>query len=279
MFKKTFGCGSLIAVFFVTILVIGLGGYFAYNNYISPYLNNADLQELYTIYRELSNEVNESTLVTNAPTTNDYETAKQNLTSSGITIFDENGNIDPNLLEETNFTPTSNIVLTDKELASLINEFIDNPQNLEKLGITEAQLGGLETQVLEVIIHEIDTSTVNLSFIVKLDMTQIKTHLGFFGFFIPDLLYVSSENTLQKIGNDYSLINGSLNINNLSEEMNTRMLEILVDALKETQENLTVENIQMGIGELILSGIEELGTSFQTNIEFSEGTITFVTNE
>jgi len=279
MLKKTFGCGSLIAVFFVTILVIGFGGYFAYNTYISPYLNNADLQELYTIYKELSNEVDESTLITNAPTVNDYESAKQNLISSGITIFDESGNIDPNLLEETNFTPTSNIILTDKELASLINEFINNPQNLEKIGIEESQLGGLQTQVLEVIIHEIDASTVNLSFIVKLDMTQIKTHLGFFGFFLPDLLYVTSENTLQKTGNDYALVNGSLNINNLSEEMNTRMLEILVDALKETQEDLTVENIQMGIGELILNGIEELSTSFNTNIEFSEGTITFVTNQ
>ena len=278
MFRKTFGCGSLIAVFFVTIAIILVGGYFAFTNYISPYLNNADVQELYQIYVELSKSVNEADLVTNAPLTADYDNAKQSLLTGGIDIFNEYGDIDPSKIEESNFIPESSIILSDKELASLINAFIENPLNLEKVGINPNDVGGLNTEVLEVNIEEININTINLSFVVKLDMTQIKNQLGFFGFFIPNELYLTNRNTLNYENGTYTLESGSIHVNNLPQATNDRMLEILVEALNENNPELTVETINKGVGELILRGIQEVSNTFNTSIEFSNGSITFIPN-
>jgi hypothetical protein len=276
MFKRTFGCGSLIAVFFVTVAIIVIGAYFAFTNFISPYLNNADIQEIYDIYVELSKDVNEESLVSNAPQEVDYDNAQQALVSSGIDIFNEYGDIDPTQIDESNFFPTNNITLADRELASLINAFIENPLNLQQVGINTEDIGGLQTKVLEVIIDEIDATTINLSFIVRLDMTQIKTQLGFFGFFLPDELYITNQNTLHYENNAYTLVSGNIHANNLPQETNDRMLEILVEALNENNPELTVESLNTGIGELILSGIEEVSNTFHTSITFAEGQITFI---
>lgn len=275
MFKKTFGCGSLILVFIITVSVIMVGGYLTFNKYISPYLNNAEIQEVYNIYMELSEPVNEGELITNAPQETDYDNAKTKLVAGGIHIFNEYGDIDPSLIEQSNFFPTGAIALTDKELAILINKFIENPLNLEQIGITSEQIGGLYTEVLEVNIEETGIDTVNLRFVVKLDMTTIKSQLGFFGLFLPDELYITNENTLELVNGEYVLINGSIHVNNLEEETNTRMLEILVEALNNIDENLTVESLHQGVGELILSGIEEASNTFNTDILFTNGFITF----
>jgi len=276
--KRNYGCGSFILVLIVTILVILIGGYFIFQSYISPYLNNADVQELYQIYTDLSEPVNESDFVSNIPDTADYNSAKNSLIAGGIAIFDESGEIDPALIEESNFYPTNDITLTDQELASMINAFIGNPLNLEKIGITEENIGGLNTQVLEVVIEKQNETTVKLSFVVKLDMTNIKMQLGFFGFFIPDTLYVENENILQLTEGGYSLIDGSVTVNNLDETKNERILEILTQVLKNNDEAMTKEKLEESIGQLILSGIQGLSDTFHTTISFEQNAITFHPN-
>ena len=232
-------------------------------------------KKIYHIYNQLSEDVNEAEIVTNAPTTDDYDNAQTNLVQGGIDIFNEYGDIDPALIEESNFFPTESIILTDKELAALINAFISNPLNLEKLGINLDQIGGLNTEVLEVNIATVDNVTIDLSFIVKLDMQDIKNQLGFFGFFLPDTLYVQAQNTLELIEGEYALISASIKVNNLDEETNTRMLEILVKALSNDNPDLTVQELNEATGRLILEGIKQASTTFNTSITFNNGSITF----
>ncbi|MDD4210974.1 MAG: hypothetical protein PHC46_01080 [Clostridia bacterium] len=279
MFKKSFGFGSLIFVFLITVVVIMVGGYFAFSAYISPYLNDANLQEVYTIYNALSEDINEAELVTNEPTAQDYDNAETKLTDGGINIFNEYGDIDPALIEESNFLPAASITLTDKELASVINEFIENPLNLEKLGINLEDIGGLNTKVLEVNIETTDSVTVALSFIVRLDMQFIKERLAFFGYFLPSKLYIKSQSTLQFFEGEYTLINGNISVNNIDEELNERMLEILVGALRGDNEDFTVQDLHEATGKTILAGIQETSNTFNTSIIFNDGTITFVPNE
>ena len=273
--RRSFGCGSLIFVFLISITIIVVGGYFAFNAYISPYLNDAQLREIYNIYTDLSEDVNESELVTNSPAESDYTNAQTKLEQNGIEIFDQYGDIDPALIDETNFLPESSIILSDKELASVINKFIANPLNLEQLGIDPESIGGLNTQVLEVNITEVSPTVFNLSFIVKLDMQSIKTQFGVFGLFIPDALYLNSESILELENNEYTLVSGEVHVNDLEQEKNDRILEILSDALSQTNEDVTVETLNRATGELILRGITEASTTFNTTISFDDGVIIF----
>ncbi|MDD4210791.1 MAG: hypothetical protein PHC46_00135, partial [Clostridia bacterium] len=137
------------------------------------------------------------------------------------------------------------------------------------------QIGGLNTEVLEVNIATVDNVTIDLSFIVKLDMQDIKNQLGFFGFFLPDTLYVQAQNTLELIEGEYALISASIKVNNLDEETNTRMLEILVKALSNDNPDLTVQELNEATGRLILEGIKQASTTFNTSITFNNGSITF----
>ena len=276
MFRgKSFGCGSLIATVFLTVVIVAVGGFIAFNYYLSPYLNDVEIQELYSIYTQLSEDVNESEIVTNPVEAVDYETAKVKLTDSGIEIFDENGDIDPASIEEANFFANADVVLTDVELASVINEFISNSLNLEKVGIDPEDVGGLETQVLEVKIETVDGINVDLSFIIKLDMQEMQGQLGFFGLFLPDYLYIENSNQLQLVDGNYEFVTGSIEINNLTQEMNDKVFNVLVGALEVNDPSLTIQTINEGMGQLILDGIQEVSSTFGTIITFSDGAITF----
>jgi hypothetical protein len=279
MFKRSFGCGSLIFTFLITVIFIMVGGYFAFSAYISPYLNDANFMEMLNIYSSLLEDVNEAELATNMPSEQDYDSAQTKLTDGGINIFNEYGDIDPALIEESNFFPSNSITITDKELASLINEFIENPLNLEKVGINSEDVGGLNTKVLEIKIETTDSVTVELSIVVRLDMEYIKSELAFFGIILPDNLYLKSQSTIRLVEGQYTLIDGKVGVNDLEEELNERMLEILVGALKGDDENFTVQDLHEAAGETILSGIQEASNVFNTIITFNNGSITFAPNE
>jgi|LGVF01.2.fsa_nt_gb hypothetical protein len=276
MFKRrSFGCGSLIFVIVVTVAVIAVGAYFAFESFVSPYLNNAEIQELYSIYMDLSQDVNEADIVTNPPLETDYDNAQTKLSDGGIEIFNEYNDIDPTQLENANFVPTADITLSDTELAAFVNAFLENPLNLEALGIDAEQVGGLNTEILEISIETIDSINVNLSIIVKLDLEEIQTQLGFFGIFLPDFIYIQNNNTLQLVEGEYELISGDIVVNDLSEEQNDRMFEILVEALQSEEDPLTLEELKLAVGEIMLEGIQEASNTFNTDITFNNGSITF----
>lgn len=277
MFKRTFGCGSLLMVFVITVAALGGLAFWGYNQYVSPYLNDAEIQELITIYSGLSEEVNEEELVTNPVEVADYDNARTKMQAQGIEVFNEHGDIDPNLIEESNFFASGNVTLTDTELAGMINEFISNPLNLQKVGIDTTDIGGLNTEILEVNIDTVDGTNVDLSFIVKLDLTQIKQELdAILGFFLPNAIYITNTNSLTLVDGSYQLVSGNIRVNNLSEELNNRMFEIMVDALEVNQPELTVTELNEGMGNLILDGITELANVFGTTVTFSDGSVTFI---
>ena len=201
------------------------------------------------------------------------------MTDGGIDIFNEYGDIDPALIEESSFLIEESITLTDKELASIINEFLENPLNLQKVGLDLEDIGGLNTKVLEVNIQTTDSITVELSFVVRLDMEYIKGKLGLFGIVLPDRLYIKNESTLQLVEGQYVLIDGNLRVNNMDEALNEGMLEILVGALRGDNEDFTVQDLHEATGKTILAGIQEASNTFNTTITFNNGSITFVPNQ
>lgn len=266
------GCGCF-GLLFAIIAIIVMAGIVLYNTQIAPYLNNMGLGEFFDIYSSISEAVDEEALVTNAPDENDYSDARAELEDAGINIFDEDGDIDPELLNEE-FSLTESITLEDTELTALINELIDSSASVENNPLSNFDEIG-EVDVLEINIDVLISGDIGLSSIVKINIESLKEELGPLGIFFPNQLYLESTNTLELIDGEYALIESNIGISNLSEEQNNQLIEIIFDFIDDENSELTAETFDDVIGEALIDGIEQINGEGIAYIIFGQGTVTF----
>lgn len=265
-----------IVALLAAIIVIFAGGYFCLDKVIVPKyfgtygINN--VPDLVGVVTSLYKSPNESKFITNGHTKTDLSNAIEKLQSAGYKI-DEQGVITEENMPS--FKGDGQLILTDKEFASVCNKLIENGMlddalpNLNYLNV-------INISILEVIItpdEDFETSenrydSANISFIAKIETddireqiaSQMETPVFLLNMIIPDVLYfeVSYDFDLSKQESE-RVTNGSIAINGRTSEQSEVLINLLIDFIFPEDENMNLSKFTNEIGKVALEGIDALG--------------------
>lgn len=265
-----------IVALLAAIIVIFAGGYFCLDKVIVPKyfgtygINN--VPDLVGVVTSLYKSPNESKFITNGHTKTDLSNAIEKLQSAGYKI-DEQGVITEENMPS--FKGDGQLILTDKEFASVCNKLIENGMlddalpNLNYLNV-------INISILEVIItpdEDFETSenrydSANISFIAKIETddireqiaSQMETPVFLLNMIIPDVLYfeVSYDFDLSKQESE-RVTNGSIAINGRTSEQSEVLINLLIDFIFPEDENMNLLKFTNEIGKVALEGVDALG--------------------
>ncbi len=267
----------------LVIIAIFTGGYFCLDKLVVPkYFGSYGIKnvpDLVGVVTSLYKSPNESKFITNGYTKTDLSNAIDKLQAADYKIDDDGVITEENMPV---FKGDGELVLTDKEFAAVCNKLIENGMldgalpNLNYLNV-------INISVLEVIIKP-DEETVfaenryaaaNISFIAKIDTEdireqiaiQMQTPVFLLNMIIPDMLYfeVSYDFDLSKQEAE-RVSNGSIAINGRTSEQSTILINLLIDFIFPTEENMNIEKFTNEIGKVALEGVDALG-----NFQFADG--------
>lgn len=265
-----------IVALLAAIIVIFAGGYFCLDKVIVPKyfgtygINN--VPDLVGVVTSLYKSPNESKFITNGHTKTDLSNAIEKLQSAGYKI-DEQGVITEENMPS--FKGDGQLILTDKEFASVCNKLIENGMlddalpNLNYLNV-------INISILEVIItpdEDFETSenrydSANISFIAKIETddireqiaSQMETPVFLLNMIIPDVLYfeVSYDFDLSKQESE-RVTNGLIAINGRTSEQSEVLINLLIDFIFPEDENMNLSKFTNEIGKVALEGVDALG--------------------
>lgn len=265
-----------IVALLAAIIVIFAGGYFCLDKVIVPKyfgtygINN--VPDLVGVVTSLYKSPNESKFISNGHTKTDLSNAIEKLQSAGYKI-DEQGVITEENMPS--FKGDGQLILTDKEFASVCNKLIENGMlddalpNLNYLNV-------INISILEVIItpdKDFETSenrynSANISFIAKIETddireqiaSQMETPVFLLNMIIPDVLYfeVSYDFDLSKQESE-RVTNGSIAINGRTSEQSEVLINLLIDFIFPEDEKMNLSKFTNEIGKVALEGVDALG--------------------
>lgn len=145
------------------------------------------------------------------------------------------------------------LLLTDKEVASLLSLFIEGV-DVNSSGIDKDLIGLITLKQIKFsnFVDSVDSTSVDINYVFMADISAFKQNIvgenALIGFlankFLPDKLYISSTLNIQmpkENYRDYSFTNKSFCLNNLNQEQTNSILDIFSlfsnEDLKETMPN------------------------------------------
>lgn len=292
--KRKKNTGILVKVFILlaAILAIFTGGYFFLDKLIVPkYFGKFGIDgisDLVDVVTSLYNSPNEANLIKNGYTQTDLTNAISKLQDKDYKIEDDGTIKKENL---NNFKGEGRIELTDREFASLCNEFLSNGlledslSHLNYLNVTKLTLLDLIVTPDESTLDE-KTNTytkARIDFIIKVDTTnlreqiatQMDTPVYLLKMIIPDNMYfqVNYDIDLNKEDNK---TNGTIAINGRSAEKSENLINLLIGFIFNEEDEMNMQKFTNEIGNVAVQGIESLGDFKFAKIDKQYG---FVVNE
>lgn len=286
MKKKKSGFFVKIIATLLVIVAIFTGGYFFLDKKVVPkYFGQYGIEgvpDLVGLVTSLYNSPKESKLVSNGFNQTDFSNAVTKLKKAGYKINDD-GTMQEPVFEI--FKGDGKCQLTDRELASICNKFLEdgvlvdalpelNYLNVINISILEATITPDKDSVLE----DVETSDgesfegelyskANLSLILKVDTTdiceqiatQMETPLFLLNMIIPDVIYfsVSYDIDLDKEGQTDA--NGSIAINGRTEKQSKILIDLLIDFIFPEEDEMNIDKFTEELGKVIVSGVDVLG--------------------
>lgn len=273
--RKKSGILVKVCVFLASFLAIIFGGYFLLDKLVVPkYFGQfgiGGINDLVDVVSSLYNSPKEAKLIKNGYTQIDLTNAISKLQNANYKIEDDG------TIKEENinvFKGEGKLELTDREIASVCNEFLgnglleDSLSHLNYLNITKISLLDLIITIDEESIDE-ETQTYSraiIDFIIKVDTTnlreqiaeQMHTPIYLLKMIIPDLMYfeVNYEIDLSK---EENRTNGSIAINGRSAEKSENLINILIGFIFNEEDEMDLEKFTSEIGNVALQGIDSLG--------------------
>ena len=273
--RKKSGILVKVCVFLASFLAIIFGGYFLLDKLVVPkYFGQfgiGGINDLVDVVSSLYNSPKEAKLIKNGYTQIDLTNAISKLQNANYKIEDDG------TIKEENinvFKGDGKLELTDREIASVCNEFLgnglleDSLSHLNYLNITKISLLDLIITIDEESIDE-ETQTYSraiIDFIIKVDTTnlreqiaeQMHTPIYLLKMIIPDLMYfeVNYEIDLSK---EENRTNGSIAINGRSAEKSENLINILIGFIFNDEDEMDLEKFTSEIGNVALQGIDSLG--------------------
>lgn len=277
--KKPRIWGRIIALLSIVIAVF-VGGYFFLDLAIIPkYFGQYGIKnvpDLVGVVTSLYKSPNEKKLIKNPYTSQDLTSAINTLQLANYKIADDG------TVVEDDFKGDTSVKLTDREVAALCNQLIDNGILLDALPSLN-YLNMINISVLEVLIVPDETSKegeyytkASLEFIAKLETVDIReqiaehmdTPLFLLNMIIPDNLYflVSYDIDLSKEEGE-RISNATIALNGRTAEQSEILMNLLIDFIFPDKDNMNLQKFTHNFGDIILQGIDVFGDfKFVSNI-------------
>ena len=272
---KTRIFGKILTMLCIVLAIFG-GGYFLLDKVVVPkYFGTYGIHgvpDLVGVVTSLYKSPKESKFVTNGYTQIDLSNAIEKLQIANYQIGDDGVITEENM---QNFKGSGELRLTDKEFAAVCNKLIENGMLNEALPNLN-YLNVLNISVLQVIIKPTETEIVennkfdqaNIGFIAKIETddireqiaNQMETPVFLLNMIIPDVLYfeVSYDFDLTKQEGE-RVSNGSIAINNRTSKQSKILIDLLIDFIFPTEDEMNLEKFTNEVGKIALEGIDALG--------------------
>lgn len=276
MKKKNSGILAKVIVFLTAIIAVFVGGYFFLDKAIIPkYFKKfgiGGVGDLVDVVASLYNSPKESKMIKNGYTQTDLTNAISKLQTANYKIEDD-GTIKKENVK--GFKGDGRLELTDREFASVCNEFLSNGlledslSNLNYLNITKLTLLDL---VLTPDEKSQDEETgyytkANVHFIIKVDTTnlreqiadQMKTPIYLLKMIIPDTMYFEISYDIDLAGENDERTNGTIAINGRSSEKSENLINVLISFIFDEEDDMNLNKFIDELGNVALRGIDSLG--------------------
>lgn len=292
MKKKNSGILAKVFILLSFVLAIFLGGYFFLDKAIIPkYFKQygiSGIGDLVNMVASLYSTPNESKLIKNGYTQFDLTNAIAKLQTAGYKIEDDATIKKENL---ATFKGDGELKITDREFASLCNEFFANGlleeslSNLNYLNITKLTL--LDFIVLpdeKTFDKETNYYTkANVSFIIKVDTTSLRIQISeqmetpeyLLKMIIPDIIYFEVSYDIDLLEKD-NRTNGTIAINGRTKEKSEILINLLISFIFNENDEMDIEKFTSELGNVALQGIDSLGAFKFAKLGSNYG---FVVNE
>lgn len=286
-FNKKNGYGILIGLVAIIGIIITIitSAYLYLDKIIIPnkfgmYGINS-VKDLTGVFSSLYSSPKESSLIINGYSEEDLESAVYKLKSAGYKIEDNGTILHENI---PSFKGDGTISLTDREFAAICN-------NLAKSGILSENLPNLNyvntmnISVLDLVMTIDEDSLVaenglyskaNIKLLVKIDTddicsqiaVQMQTTEALLKIIIPSSLYFTVDYDIDLSKQDENRTTGTIAINGKTDKQSEVLINLLIEFIFPKNDNMTYDNFTKAIGDVVLSGIDELGSFyFDSNVD------------
>jgi hypothetical protein len=226
---------KVLAIFLIVVAVIAVVGYFAIKNFL-----NFDFFAFKSVLEKMQNEPTQEQMVSD-PFTDEFTSSSfaKLLNSSSVYAQNTDGEYE---FSKQNFSSselnTTNVILTGKELASMLSVFFQADKN-------DWIFGSSETQLLSANFSNLDDDVAQIEIIFSLSLSDLKSSLEgdalsqIIADMLPDKIYFTSTFSIQ-LSNGVATITGdeTVIVNKLSTSDSNAFLNVLNLIFKEN-ENLT----------------------------------------
>lgn len=262
--------------FFVVILCIAMlfvGGYFLLDKVVVPkYFSEYGIHsmgEMMGMMRTLYSSPNENKLVSNKFTDADTENAEDKL-KLVFPVVQNSNELDYDAIAEGKLKDgvESPLVLelSDKELAGIIDEMLEQGKLSEKLPELE-YIDTMKINILELIIKPAENNLVNMHAIFKIDTSEIREQMaqemGISSFvidmIIPDVMYITLDYSLTLEESVWKYREGNISVNGRTSQQSKILLNLLIDFIFPAEDNMDLTKLTNEFGNILQTGLEMLG--------------------
>ena len=274
--KKNSGILAKVCVFVAGFLAVIFGGYFMLDKLIVPkYFKDFGINgmsDLMNVVMSLYNSPKEAKLIKNGYTQHDLTNAIAKLQNANYKIENDG------TIKEENFDifkGEGKLELTDREVASVCNEFLgnglleDSLSHLNYLNITQISLLDLIISIDEASLDdELQTySKADVDFILKVNTEnlrvqiaeQMRTPIYLLKMIIPDIIYFEVNYTID-LENEENRTSGSIAINGRSANKSEDLINILIGFIFNEEDDMDLNKFTQEIGNVAMQGIDALGS-------------------
>ncbi len=280
--------GSGILTFFSALLILCLivvgVCFFVIVPQINKTLNQLgikDLKEFITFYRELNNYVDEGDIITHPYTqsltdeVSDYTLAYNALTNVGLKIFEsdsEVSNVNPEKFDSLDFSSFESAVyvdLTDKQMASLLNNALNNNNFLETLGINIIEEYDVGLEIKQIHLKANSDGSFNMVAVFKANLSEFSYNMPWpFNGVLPNTIYMVTEGKFSlNADGSANFESYKINVNDMSpasQQVAVNVVNSLIE--NEDIEQVTLDGLAEKMNKLIYDKIAQFAEKLHSNL-------------
>lgn len=216
-------------IIFVALVLVGIWAFFKIKY-------DVNLINTISQVKAVNTEVNESEKFPNAYNITDMEAAKIALNAKSADLVTGNAIDGYTIRTGSGLNAlTGNVMLTDKQIAAIINNLMHEEGNSASVQIGDKSL---QMELIQVSFIEIKDNSTDINIVIKLNTKEIKDSMSGFPLsmiskYVPETLYFSSTVTVKKLEGqfNYEITSKELAINNLTVEETREFVKVLNIAL------------------------------------------------
>ena len=288
--KKKNKSGVLIKIFTALSVVVAIifCGYMSLDKFFIPkkfgVYGITNMKDLTTVFASLYSVPKEKKIIVNGYGDGDLESGIEKLQIANYKIEDDGTVLNENL---ANFKGDGSVLLSDRELAAVCDKILksglleENLPNLNYIGNINIKIIDLLITVDPASYNEVSQtySKANVKLIIKINTEelreqiskQMETTQALLKIIIPSSLYFSVDYDVDLSNEDDMRTTGTISINGKKVENSKLLINLLIQFIFPSEDEMTYEKFTEEIGNILIEGIRELGNfSFVASVDETE---------